>query len=437
MAKITKRLVDATAGRAGTVLVWDSELKGFGLRVSPGGAKTYFVKYRAWSGRGAPQRWLTIGRHGSPWTAAQARAKALAILGAVARGEDPAEAQKVEARTMTLEALAALYLSEGCGHKKSSSIAHDRRRLRNHILPLLGRSRIDRITRGDIERLVRDVEAGKTKAPPPPPGKRGVGKPVLGGRGAARQALALLAAVMSFACDRGLVLANPCTRVKTSPPRRLERFLSEREIATLGEALDAEARATGDPYAVAAIKLLLFTGARRSEILGLRWEWIDLGRAMVHLPDSKSGKKPLYLNAPALDVLANLPRQPGNPYVVCGRLNGRAYVGLSKVWNRVRAAAGLPGVRLHDLRHSYASVGASGNNSLLILGKLLGHKHAATTERYSHLSANPMRVANEAIGRRIKSALDGARLGGEAAGDDGEANGEADVVPLPASRAAG
>jgi hypothetical protein len=128
---------------------------------------------------------------------------------------------------------------------------------------------------------------------------------------------------------------------------------------------------------------------------------------MIFLPDSKTGRKPVYLNAPALEVLEKLPRQLGNPHVVCGRRDGSAYAGLHKVWCRVRTAAALSGVRLHDLRHSFASIGAAGNNSLLILGKLLGHRHAATTERYSHLSADPMRQAAEAIGRRISTALAG------------------------------
>jgi integrase len=153
--------------------------------------------------------------------------------------------------------------------------------------------------------------------------------------------------------------------------------------------------------------LLLLTGCRRSEILGLRWEWIDFERAMIVLPDSKTGRKPIYLNAPALEALASLPRQAGNPHVICGRRAGHAFAGLDKIWRRVTRAAELPGVRLHDLRHSFASIGAAGNNSLLILGRLLGHRHAATTERYSHLSADPMRQAAEAIGQRINTALAG------------------------------
>ena len=322
---------------------------------------------------------------------------------------------------MTLAALCDLYLAEGAGHKKPTTLKHDRGRIKNHIVPLLGGLRIDRIGRADADFMLRDVTAGRTAAPVPQHPHRG--KLVRGGSGTAAQALAVLGAVMSFAVAHGLRDDNPARGVRKPPTRRLERFLSEAEIGRLGGALDAEAKATGDPYPAAAIRLLLLTGCRRSEILGLRWEWIDFGRAMIFLHDSKTGRKTIYLNAPALDVLAKLPRQHGNPYVVCGRRHGSAYAGVDKVWHRVCRAAELSGVRLHDLRHSFASIGAAGNNSLLILGKLLGHRHAATTERYSHLSADPMRQAAEAIGQRIDAAL-----AGETA---------TNVVPLPPSQTAG
>lgn len=431
MAKLTKRVIDA-ANTPG--FIWDEELKGFGLRITAGRcddsgeaqpSKSYFVFYRAGRGRNAPQHRITIGKHGSPWTPESARREAKKLLGSVAAGNDPAKARKAEARAMTLAALCDLYLAEGTAHKKPATLKADRGRIKNHIVPTLGKLRIDQITRTDAERMVRDVTAGKTAAQVPE--KRPVGKLAQGGRGTAAQALAVLGAVMSFACERGLRDDNPCARVKKPPTRHMERFLSEQEIARLGDALDAEAKATGNPYPAAAIRLLLLTGCRRSEILGLRWEWIDFERAMIHLPDSKTGAKPVYLNAPALDVLTNLPRQHGNPHVICGHLNGAAFVGLDKTWCRVRKAAALPDVRLHDLRHSFASIGAAGNNSLLILGKLLGHRHAATTERYSHLSADPMRAAAEAIGQRIAAALGGK------AGEAGDSN----VVLLPPARAAG
>ena len=156
-------------------------------------------------------------------------------------------------------------------------------------MPLLGSLRIDRIARADVERMVRDVTAGRTAAKKPLKPYRGT--LARGGLGTAAQALAVLGAVMSFAIARGLREDNPVRGVKKPPTRRMERFLSEAEIARLGEALDAEARATIDPYPAAAIRLLLMTGCRRSEILGLRWDWIDFERAMIFLPDSKTGRK--------------------------------------------------------------------------------------------------------------------------------------------------
>jgi integrase len=403
MARLTKRAVDAAEAGNTAVFIWDDEIKGFGLRIAPGGTKSYVLNYRAGRGRKALQHRITIGKHGSPWTPEQARQEARRLLGTIAAGDDPAAARKAEARTMTLAALCDLYLAEGAAHKKPSSLKSDRGRIKNHIVPLLGALPIDCIQRADVERMLRDVTAGRTAAQVPQRLPRG--RLTRGGSGTAAQAVAVLGAVMSFAVERGLRDDNPARGVKKPPGRRMERLLSEVEIARLGQALAAEARA--NPYPAAAIRLLLLTGCRRSEILGLRWEWIDFERAMIFLPDSKTGQKPVYLNAPALEVLEKLPRQLGNPHVICGRRADGAYAGLQKVWRRVRTAAGLPGVRLHDLRHSFASIGAAGNNSLLILGKLLGHRHAATTERYSHLSTDPMRQAAEAIGQRISTALAG------------------------------
>ena len=178
--------------------------------------------------------------------------------------------------------------------------------------------------------------------------------------------------------------------------------MSEKELATLaGVLVKAERDSSENPFTVAAIRLLIFTGARLSEILNLEWGHVNIERAMLSLPDSKTGKKTIYLSAPALDVLANLPRMDGNPFVICGAVPGAALVNLQKPWGRIRKRAGLEDVRLHDLRHSFASVAASGGLSLPMIGKLLGHTQAATTEKYAHLAADPIRAANEAIGQHI------------------------------------
>lgn len=163
------------------------------------------------------------------------------------------------------------------------------------------------------------------------------------------------------------------------------------------------------PSAAAALRLLLFTGCRLREILHLRWEHVDIERGCLFLPDSKSGPKTVILNATALAVLNNLQRL--GPYVVPGDDPEQPRHDLKRPWDAVTKRAGLSGVRLHDLRHTYASFGAGGGLGLPIIGRLLGHAQAATTARYAHLDSDPLRRASEAIAGRIAAALDGKRTG--------------------------
>lgn len=200
---------------------------------------------------------------------------------------------------------------------------------------------------------------------------------------------------------------QPARGVKKAPVRKIERFLSEAEIARLAEALDAEAGRSGNPYPAAAIKLLLLTGCRRGEIVNLCWEYVDFERECLRLSESKTGAKIVYLNPPARALLQQLPRMTNNPRVIPGVRADSASAAVDKAWARARAAAGFADVRLHDLRHSFASVGAAGGLSLPIIGALLGHKHTTTTARYAHLSADPLRAANDAVGARIAAAMSG------------------------------
>jgi integrase len=402
--KITKRAVDALAPKNGAeAVLWDAEIKGFGVRARTGGGKSYILHYRVGAGRSAPLRKLTIGKHGSPWTPNIARTEAKRLLGLVASGQDPAQLRAEERKALTMAELCDLYLSEGATHKKPSTLRADRGRIVHHIKPLLGPKRVDKVSRGDVERMLADVRAGITAAPKPKKGERRPGSIATGGRGVSGQCVALMSTLLGFAVARGLRPDNPASGVKKPPIRKMERFLSEAEIARLAMALDAEANR--NLYPAAAIKLLLLTGARRSEITGLQWPHVDFERQCLRLPDSKTGAKVVYLNAPALEVLATLPRISTNAHVFPGKREGRPLVGIDKVWFRVRAAAGLQDVRLHDLRHSFASMGVAGGLSLPIIGALLGHKHTATTGRYAHLSADPLRAANDVVGMRIAAAM--------------------------------
>lgn len=405
--KIIKSAVDSLVAKdAAEVTLWDSEIKGFGVRARCGGAKTYILHYRAGNGRNAPLRKLTIGRHGSPWTPQTARVKAKRLLGLVASGEDPAIVRSAERRAMTVADLCDLYLAEGATHKKPSTLKADRGRITHHIKPLLGKKPVEKLTRADIERMMIDVKTGRTASSPPTDSKRPPGSLPTGGTGVAAQCVALASTLLGFAVARGLRSDNPARGIKKPPVRKMERFLSDQEIARLAFALEAEANSINNPYPSAAIKLLLLTGARRGEILGLQWQNVDFDRKCLRLPDSKTGAKIIFLNGPATILLHSLPRLTGNLHVFPGSRSGGGFVGLDKVWVRVRAAADLADVRLHDLRHSFASIGVGDGLSLPIVGALLGHKHAATTARYAHLAADPLRVANEAVGARIAAAID-------------------------------
>lgn len=402
-AKITKRVVDAAAPRAATYLIRDTEVKGFVLVVTPAGSRSYALDYRAGTGRRAPKRRYTIGKHGSPWTPELARREAIILQGEIKDGHDPAVKRKAAREMMTFAELCDAYLAEGVSHKKASTLKADKGRIVHHLKPLLGGKRVDQITRPDVERMVADVTRGKTAKPLPAGEKRTRGSKAAGGGGVAAQCAILTGTILQFAIVRGMRGDNPAHGVKKRAVRKLERFLSEAEIGALTRALDADQVKQNNPYPAAAIKLLLTTGCRRGEIIGLQWSHVDVANRCLRLPDSKSGQKIVYLNAPALALLEQLPRVAGNPFVIVGERG--AFGGIDKVWNRVRDSAGIPDVRIHDLRHSFASIGAVGGLSMPILGALLGHKNTSTTERYAHLSADPLRAANDAVGAVIAEAM--------------------------------
>jgi integrase len=404
--KITKRTVDSLAASAsGEAVLWDAEVKGFGIRARESGGKSYILHYRVGTGRGAPLRKLTIGKHGSPWTVETARAEAKRLLAEVAAGRDPAMARQADRKALTFDELIDLYLAEGVSHKKPSTLKADRGRIQHHLRPLLGKLRADRIARADVERMRNAVTAGKTAQKIEDGEKRPSGSVAKGGKGVAAQSVTLVGAIFAFAVERGLCADNPARGVKKAPVRKVERFLSEAEIARLAAALDAETERTGNPYPSAAIRLLLLTGCRRGEIVNLCWEHVDFERECLRLPDSKTGAKVVYLNAPARALLQELPRMAGNSRVIPGMRAESASAAIDNVWPSVRKAGGIADVRLHDLRHSFASVGAAGGLSLPIIGALLGHKNAMTTARYAHLSADPLRAANDAVGARIAAAM--------------------------------
>tara|TARA_R110000824_G_scaffold119416_1_gene273509 strand:+ start:149 stop:1408 length:1260 start_codon:yes stop_codon:yes gene_type:complete len=401
-AKITKRTVDAAKAGDKDSFLWDSEIKGFGLKVTPKGRKVYVLQYRI---HGALRR-FTIGTHGSPWTPDEARDEALRLLGLAKDGKDPSNAKKAEREAKTVSQLCDLYLKEGCGTKKASTIATDKGRIERHIKPLLGKKRVKDVTPNDIKKFLNDVASGKTAADIKT-GKHGRAR-VSGGKGTATRTVGLLGGIFSFAIDGGMRSDNPVRGVKRYADRRNERYLSPKELAMLGDALTAAEAEGENRLAINALRLLILTGCRKSEILTLQWKHVNFETGYLELPESKTGQKRVPLGAPALELLTTQPRINGNPYVFPGEKEGKHLVGLPKVWNRIKQKAELTDVRLHDLRHSFASVGAGAGMGLAVVGKLLGHRDPKTTARYAHIADDPAKAAADRISISIANVLSAA-----------------------------
>ena len=421
-ANLTKRTLDALKPAAQDYQVWDTKVRGLGVRVYPSGARGFVLQYRNAAGR---TRKLALGRYGV-LTVDKAREKATRLLAAILDGRDPSQDKRENRHAKTVGELADLYLREGSvekPNKKLSSWETDRSNIERHIRPLLGTRLARGLTKTDVARFQSDVAAGKT-AKDEKTGPRGRAI-VRGGMGIASRALSVLSAMMTFGKGRGLVTDNPTNGVEPFRGRKKERFLTETEVGLLGEALVETERDASLPWvATAAIKLLLLSGARRGEILGLRWEEVDLDRGCLRLKDSKTGAKVIRLAAAALSLLAALPRS--SRWVLPAAKGSGHYVGLPKHWDAVRARAnaiaveraerdgrslaGVPNfddVRLHDLRHSFASFAVQSGGSLFLVGKVLGHKQSRTTERYAHASDEPLLATAELAAKRIALALDG------------------------------
>ena len=409
--RISKSAVDSLfcSGGKDRDIVWDDKLKGFGVIVYPTGLKTYVAQYRK---DGRSHR-VVIGKHGR-LTPDEARKEAKALLGDVEKGANPAFERRTKREAPTLDKVAEGFLAYAFAKKKTGTARGYDNALRLHILPQLGTKRLTMITHADVESLHASMSERRPQA---------------------NRTLAVLSAVWSWAARHRHVDAasNPTKGVEKYRESARERYLTKDELLRLSDALTA-AETTGLPYSVdklnpkakhapkpenrrrkfdrhsmAAIRLLTLTGARLREILDAQWEHVDLERGMIFLPDSKTGRKPIYLSAAAAAILSALPRIDGNPYVIPGEKTGQPRADLKRPWDAICEVAGLDGVRLHDLRHSFASVGAGASLGLPIIGKLLGHSQPSTTQRYAHLDADPMRRAVETIGSTIAAAMAGKR----------------------------
>ena len=407
--RISKRSVDALSCPDGKDrgILWDDDLAGFGVIAFPSGAKTYIVQYRQ---NGQSHRYQ-VGKHGR-LTPDEARSEAKKLLGLVETGSDPIAIKKKAREAPLLNEVAEDYLKLHVQAKRKSRTYDEYARIINqHILSSLGSMRMVDIKRVDIARMHASVSQSA---------------PVT-----ANRALAIFSAIWSWASRRDIVsdTNNPAKGLERNREQAKERFLTSEELGRLGDTLrlaeteglpwevdethpkakhlakPVNRRTRIDPYALAAIRLLLLTGARLREILNAEWSQIDFERGILFLPDSKTGRKPIYLSAAAQTVLGQIPKIENNPFLIAGTKRGQPRTDLKKPWAAIKGSAGLEGVRIHDLRHTFASFGAGAAIGLPIIGKLLGHTQPATTARYAHLDTDPLRRAVDHIGDTVTRAM--------------------------------
>lgn len=414
--RLTKTVVDKLAPRDKEYFVWCGKLAGFGVRVWPTGRKVFVVQYRA-GGREAPTRRKSLGVYGTV-TTDEARKAAESYLASAHLGNDLVGKERQARAEMTVNLLCDDYIKHGMTTKKPSTVKTDLGRINGHIRPLVGKKKISSLTRRDVEQLLVDVAEGKTARDIRTEKGRSI---ITGGKGTATRTVRLLGGIFTYAMNHGLVENNPCAGVKVYKDGSKERFLSQDELDSLAKTLeqaetiglpwtlrtdaktkhrpkDENMREVISPHVTGAIRLLVLTGCRLREILHLRWSEVDLERGLLNLPDSKTGRKTVYLSNAAIELLENLPR--AGTFVVAGDNPNRPRADLKRPWKRISEHAGIADVRLHDLRHTFASVGAAQGLSLQVIGKLLGHKSPETTARYAHLTEDPLRRAlNEMSGR--------------------------------------
>jgi integrase len=410
LPRLTERAIDSIAPVSRPTIIYDPELKGFGIRVMPSGSKAWIVEFRPnGGGRKVATKRMTLGRTAT-LHADEARKAAREILAAVRLGQDPARERTLSRETPIVREFVERYLSEHAEPKlKPGTVANYRIYFRKHVVPAIGALKINTVSSADVAKLHRKI---------------GVAKPTT-----ANRVVEAISSLYRYAAIAGVVEKgfNPTIGISAFREVKRERFLSTDELQRLGGTL-REAETVGlpwntdetksaakhlpkpekrlvivSPHVTAAIRLLLFTGCRLREILRLRWKDIDFDRGLIFLPDSKTGKRTIVLNAPALAVLNALERI--GAYVILGEKRDRPRSDLNRPWARITVHAKLEGLRIHDLRHSFAAIAAGGGLGLPIVGKLLGHTTAATTARYAHIDNDPLRRASERVGYTIKAAL--------------------------------
>ncbi len=369
------------------------------------------VRFGNGSRTGRERLAVTLGVYGKI-TADEARTQAKYILAKAHLGEDVAGERDKVRESKTVAQLIDAWSKDGVltnrrtGARRSEvNVAGEIALANHHIRPLVGSRKLDSLTKGDIQRLRTQIATGESRARRKGR-KRGLIK-VSGGDGTATRTIRLLSSILSYAVDMGLIASNPALGVKLAPGGQRHRYLSPEELRRLGAVLDQPMRSPAAATAATIIRLLILTVARRGEIEGLKWSEVDFQFGMLRKETSKTGAKVIPLARAALQILEDQ-RQwaSGNQlWVFPGQRGEGHFESLNKEWSRIRIAAGISDVRLHDLRHTYASFGAAGGVGLPLIGGILGHRQASTTQRYAHLADTPLRAAANVIAGEIAASL--------------------------------
>ncbi len=407
--KLTKDSVGEIQAADAEQFIWDTDQPGFGMRVWPSGRMAYIAQYRLHGGRGGRQRRVTVGKH-PEMDPGDARKLARKIIAKATLGTDAAAERDKARKADTVSDLVDVWLEEAAHisrrtgeSRTATNVAGERGRIDAHVRPQLGKRRLMELQRRDIERFRDAVARGATRRTTKTKLR---GRAVVrGGAGTAARTVRMLSSIFAFAIDLGLMPENPCKGVRLNPTKAMERFLSGEELQRLGVALAGAEAAGVHSGGLNIIRLLALTGARKTEIAALEWSSVDFERECLRLKTSKTGAKVIQLAPPALTILTDIERQKGSDYVFPAARGKGHFDNVGKVWVRVRERAGLDDVRLHDLRHTFASFGATGGFGLPVIGALLGHRQAATTARYAHLADDPLRRAAARIGGEIGAAM--------------------------------
>ena len=390
--KLTQTVVsEAEIPETGELWIADTMVTGFGLRVRPTGAKSFCFRYRTRGGRRGRSRRYTIGPP-SRWKVEAARNKARSLLAEVLQGGDPVSDRRAVRKSPSIAEALDLLIAELSEVRKPSTVKHYRWVADTLVKPRVGKLLLILATDRDISDLYRSLSETPTNA---------------------REAVKLVRSLYRWAQKRKICPKDmdPTFGLEMQRAEAKERTLTYAELIRLGEVLGSDrTRLTIWPPSILAIRLLLLTGARRGEILGARWDWVDWEEKVLRLPDSKTGKKILTLSSAAMVLLQEAKATSRSPWVVPLKSDqSRPLTGgsIQSTWVSIRRRAGIEDVRIHDLRHTHASFGVEGGETLFVIGKILGHSTTKTTERYAHLGLDPRRRAAEKISGTISAALEG------------------------------